>query len=491
METAGPLSVVDFGDWMSPIIVKELRQGMRTWVFSGAFIALQAVLVLTLTISAAAKTDQGSSYFFWSMVAVILVLVMPLRGFNALTEELKLQTLDLLVLTRLSVWRIAFGKWIALVTQSTLIAISTLPYVVLRYFSGGVNLFQELWGLYLLWLLSGVLTALAVGFSSQRSVLLRLSIAVASAWIWIPITFYILQTITSPDGGFYHARSFLGGSSSTFLILAAAFTALWAYLCYFLIDMGSSVIAPAAANHATRKRLVSLALLATAAGAFLVLPDTKTRSILWQTVVLGLLSLSWLDALTENPVFVPSTYRPFAKGGRVGFIAALFLAPGWPTGLLFCAVSVGLYLLIGHQFFGGSTNDFLWVLNVPAGLLFGLAVTLTLFPRQNRLLAPFLTVQFAFALYGVLILMLAGLSEQQDAAWLGLLSPASACLAAMAVPDPKKFSILLASASLGAIAFVYLLVRGSGAFKKIWNALREAAATESVARTPESMAAAS
>ncbi len=34
----------DFADWLSPILVKELRQGLRTRVFTSTFILLQLVL---------------------------------------------------------------------------------------------------------------------------------------------------------------------------------------------------------------------------------------------------------------------------------------------------------------------------------------------------------------------------------------------------------------------------------------------------------------
>ena len=161
-----PLPVLaDFGDWLSPMIVKELRQGLRTWIFVGAFIVLQAVLVMTLMISSSSGNEEAASYFFWMLVAFILVFIVPLRGYNALAGEIKGQTLDALVLTRLSAFRIAFGKWAALVLQAALIAISVLPYVVLRYFGGGVNSLSELRGLLLFWMLSAAMASVAVACS--------------------------------------------------------------------------------------------------------------------------------------------------------------------------------------------------------------------------------------------------------------------------------------------------------------------------------------
>ena len=161
------------------MIVKELRQGLRTWVFASAFITLQMLLVLTLALTAAAGNTEAASYFFWWLIGLILIGIMPMRGFNALTDEIRMQTLDLLVLTRLSAWRIAFGKWVALVSQSALLTLSILPYVVLRYYHGGVDPFREAAGLFLLWLLSSGLTAVIVCFSTQRSLILRLAVLAA------------------------------------------------------------------------------------------------------------------------------------------------------------------------------------------------------------------------------------------------------------------------------------------------------------------------
>ena len=37
----------DFGDWLSPMLVKELRQGMRSRVFVAAFYVTQVLMILS------------------------------------------------------------------------------------------------------------------------------------------------------------------------------------------------------------------------------------------------------------------------------------------------------------------------------------------------------------------------------------------------------------------------------------------------------------
>ncbi len=74
-----------------------------------------------------------SSGFFWTLVALPLVLILPWTGLGAISGEHRANTLDLMFLTRLSAWRILLGKWIAIVAQAVLLLAAVLPYVVLRY----------------------------------------------------------------------------------------------------------------------------------------------------------------------------------------------------------------------------------------------------------------------------------------------------------------------------------------------------------------------
>ncbi|GAH00794.1 unnamed protein product, partial [marine sediment metagenome] len=106
-------SLTDFPNWLSPMLVKELRQGLRTNMFSVAFILLQAFMVLCILIGAASPGSNDSSGAFWTFVVISLLIVQPLRGFNALSSEYQLNTMDLIQLTRLDTWRITLGKWIA------------------------------------------------------------------------------------------------------------------------------------------------------------------------------------------------------------------------------------------------------------------------------------------------------------------------------------------------------------------------------------------
>ena len=101
-------------------------------------------------------------------------MVQPLRGISAVATEIKQNTIDLMVLTRLSAWRIVWGKWCAIMGQSALILLAILPYLILRYFFGGMQLFAEMALMLYLFVLSGALTAFTVGLSAVGSVLVAI-----------------------------------------------------------------------------------------------------------------------------------------------------------------------------------------------------------------------------------------------------------------------------------------------------------------------------
>jgi len=112
-------------DWLSPILVKELRQGMRARVFVISYLLLQVFLSVLVLANAAAQGDsralEDESHYFWVIVGFALLVLMPLRGLVSVSQEVKNRTMETIMLTRLTAWRVVFGKWSALFAQSLLL----------------------------------------------------------------------------------------------------------------------------------------------------------------------------------------------------------------------------------------------------------------------------------------------------------------------------------------------------------------------------------
>src|ERR1043165_446027 len=130
------------------MLVKELRQGMRSRLFVISFLLVQAamILVAVLGLYAAVNKEETSevSGLFWAILGAPLLIIMPMSGLGAVGNERKTNTLEPIFLTRLTARRILTGKWLALVAQTVLLVCAILPYAVLRYFLGGVDLGAEL-----------------------------------------------------------------------------------------------------------------------------------------------------------------------------------------------------------------------------------------------------------------------------------------------------------------------------------------------------------
>ena len=166
------------GDSLNPVFVKEIRQGLRAKGFVGPFTLIHACLMIGLGLELLEVNTIGTSntfgpIFFWSVVCVFLLVAIPFIGITAISKEVKGHHVELFRLAGISRWRIVLGKWLSLFLQSLLITVSIIPYVLLRYLIGGVELFQALGWLLLILSQSGNVIALFLALSSFRSTMGR------------------------------------------------------------------------------------------------------------------------------------------------------------------------------------------------------------------------------------------------------------------------------------------------------------------------------
>lgn len=331
--------LADFSDKLSPMLVKELRQGLRAKTFVIVFLTLQGLLLLVLLSAVAASAQpqraggaiSGIIFMFYS---VAVLIIQPIRGIGALHREVHAKTIELMVLTRLSAWKIVLGKWISIVSQSGLILAAIIPYLILRYWFGDMNLFGELSLMLLVFVASAVITAIIVGISCVPSVLLR----------------GLLPLLTAAVGLFVIPRLCFGEPFETFVDVASMNTSehFWGvaigglcvlYLGWTALGIGAGMIAPAAENHSTLKRIITLGLLV------LLLPVAAFAPVLSAPFTLLLLIIlipSLALALTEPFTLMPPVCTPFVKRGAPGILAGRLLYPGWPSGVFFSVAALAL-----------------------------------------------------------------------------------------------------------------------------------------------------
>jgi ABC-type multidrug transport system permease subunit len=349
----------DFGDWIGPMLVKELRQGLKSRAFVLSFVLLQAASVLLITFSVleyrhnpdAFKTQELSDYF-WLVITVMLLVITPLRSFNDLAGERKANTLELLYMSGLTSWRIAVGKWSSLVFQSWLFVLALLPYAVLQYYFGSVQLAEE--GLTLVWMLlaSALVTALGLAVSGLPH-WVRLLCTGAVCVLFLPLLVGF--------GSIVWGVAKIFGGSSPFATLASTFTTLdyasgsGLVLNVLLLIVGAlcvaaSTIAPPAENQQGRLRgLVVFGMLFAAALGWVGVfePDLQFFMVSF-FAFLGLAVAGWHLATAPSPL--RAHLEPFARFGKLGWLAGSWLQPGWPGAILFVLVLEGLMLALTHPF---------------------------------------------------------------------------------------------------------------------------------------------
>lgn len=422
----------DFSDRLSPMIVKELRQGLRSKLFVWAFVAMHLVLAFVVLASLQSDSKEDSSAFFWWAVVIPMVLILPLRGFNALTEEIKMDTMDTLILTKLSAWRITFGKWGSIASQIILLGITVLPYLIMRYFGGGIDVSLELRFLFHFMTLGLLLTAFTVGFSWLKWFLVRgiLTLAVGGFALGL-LAFVIFDVLIRQRYGY---RFFIGEHE---MITTIIFYVMGGYLTFYLLDFAAAQISPMAENRSTMRRIVTFVLVL-AAALFAIFGGTD--GFIGILFAFGITSWAGVDAATELPRHLSIITQPFVKRGLLGRVAGRFLYPGWHSGLNFLLLLVVISMTAFFMFFFGPMSvkysislrpremDFFWLtILMSLGQTFlGLLILRLMFPNSKAPFVVFILIQLVLGLFLGLLAMLGEATDSAAITLLGGFSPITA-----------------------------------------------------------------
>ncbi|HEX2853662.1 MAG TPA: hypothetical protein VHO24_10515 [Opitutaceae bacterium] len=331
-----PVARADFPTWLPAMLVKELRQGLRTRGFVIAFIVFQVVMVFLMlgtvmgsgidNASARASMANTINGFFWALLGAQLLLATPARALGSLQVELESRSVDLLVLTRLTAWRIVLGKWGSLVAQAILLFTAMLPYGIVRYFMGSVDLVQD----------AGRCAALIGGCALLTAAGLAASGMPKAVRILLPIALVILFQMLAALMGrrFFSGGGSIGGTSGLEI-------ALWWFdgllLLGILLVSAVRRIAPPAENHALLPR--ALALLSLLPVPLLVAfkenNDARGQAG-FAAVLLAVIAAAELSS-TRWPM--AAHWRTWVARGRTLRWAGIFALPGWQSALAFTVLA--------------------------------------------------------------------------------------------------------------------------------------------------------
>ena len=221
----------DTSDWLSPLVVKEVRQVVRGREFNYSFSgALAAGLGVAFFATADALTGNGTSGRWAFMVltgclAVLGLVVVPLGAFSALRSERMEQTLELITLTALSPRRIVIGKLLAQGVKLATLFAAMAPFLAMSFLLGGIDFVTILVSLLVLFMWSLWACAVCLFASTLLKTRAMSGVLFAAAAIVLFALFGLGRTLLFFRIGFTGGFAVGAGTGTLWWILAIATTA--------------------------------------------------------------------------------------------------------------------------------------------------------------------------------------------------------------------------------------------------------------------------
>jgi ABC-type transport system involved in multi-copper enzyme maturation permease subunit len=168
--------------------VKELRQSLRRASFVYPFICIHlfAIAAVFFEFKFSIKTSSPMPGIFiwnpeqigpfWWVAMGICGIIMPLAGLFLMPQEIEEGNHEMLLLTTINRWQIVFGKFLTLWLLSLLTLTSLLPYIIIRYFIGGIEWFNEIANTGTVISIAAILSAISIAASGYPTLPKKLGI---------------------------------------------------------------------------------------------------------------------------------------------------------------------------------------------------------------------------------------------------------------------------------------------------------------------------
>jgi hypothetical protein len=336
-------------DWeLNPIVVKELRQAVRSWAVTGMLLLFLVVLfAASLSFLAMGgddlETALGSQMFsaFTVILAIASVLFIPLYMGIRVASERQENNPDLFYISTLTPARIIRGKFLCGVYMAVLFFSACMPFMAFTNLLRGVDLPTIFFILFCLFLVVCAANMIAiflgcVSASRPLKILIAIAGVIASFWLVVPLlgySFFFLNSgiATSMGGSRFWITAF------TAVAVGVAVTGL-----FFFLAVG--MVSPPSANRALPIRIYMTAiwLLTGMLGLGWMAKSGSSDAInVWAGLMLALLISSLLVVIANTDQLSQRVRRAIPRSFVKRVFAFLFFnGPGggliW-VGLLMCA----------------------------------------------------------------------------------------------------------------------------------------------------------
>ncbi|MFA9478598.1 hypothetical protein ACERK3_09850 [Phycisphaerales bacterium AB-hyl4] len=297
-----------FDDRLNPVLVKELRQAVRSWFVIIVLMLFLLLMLVTLTIYLLATDDLGGSFDDGQPIFMILqgmllgtcLLFVPIYVGVRLAAERADQNVDLLYITTLRPMSIAWGKVVCGLTITLLIYSVCAPFLMLTYLLRGIDLptiFLAL-GINLLPMLAVLSLAIliaALPVSVVMKVILAVLLAVGTVSVYT-ITMTMVSTLVFFGiGGRMGSWEFWGPALAGVLLVVGAAG------LFFMLAVAA--LSPPASNRALGVRVYITALVvvtgAVATALHIVLADDWPFAS-WYVCAVMLAAMSLVGSACER-----------------------------------------------------------------------------------------------------------------------------------------------------------------------------------------------
>ncbi len=208
---AAVVALVDFGDRWPAMVVRELRQGLRAHGFVVPFLMLHVVVLLAVAVEYLIMKTGGSLSrgflsgpqmpgVFWLAVYAVVAGIMPLRLLESLRGEADGRNTELLLLGGLTRWQIVRGKWLVQAMLTLLSMVSLLPYLLVRYFFGAVELVPNFFSFFAVLAAALGMSGAVLGASGYRSLGMRVLVIGVAGFLLASNAFVTEMMIANAKG---------------------------------------------------------------------------------------------------------------------------------------------------------------------------------------------------------------------------------------------------------------------------------------------------
>jgi hypothetical protein len=360
-------------DWLSPIVVKEVRQVVRGREFAYSFAAsLVAGLAVAFFGAADALTGTGTAgrwtfAVLMGCLALLGLAVVPLGAFSALRLERMEQTLELITLTALTARRVVIGKLLAQGVKLATLFAGMAPFIAMSFLLGGIDFATILLALIVLFMWSLWLSAACLFLSSLLKTRAMVGLVFGGAAIVLLVIFVLGRILffVATRGGFAGSRAFgLSLTASAPWWALAIMTTLCLASMANLVLLAESRLSLPTENRVTPLRLgflVQFLLIVGWTVSFLGEPPPSRYAALDALGVFGGLHLAIVAMFTvTEDLIVPRRALLAAAGSRWQWLLAMF-RPGGGRGAIYVLAQMAI-LLVAAWLLQPTWLQFRWFL---------------------------------------------------------------------------------------------------------------------------------